>query len=110
MAEEKTLDDLFLDTLKDIYFAEKQIVKPLPKMAKAAQSEELLAGFEQHLEEIHFIRRQILDMAVRERPQNEVRFPEPPVPGTELQFSQAGIVDRHWTGRYRAARPLTPVF
>jgi len=53
MAEEKTLDDLFLDTLKDIYFAEKQIVKTLPKMAKAAQSDELRAGFEQHLEETH---------------------------------------------------------
>ncbi len=53
MAEEKTLDDLFLDTLKDIYFAEKQIVKTLPKMAKAAQSEELRAGLEQHLEETH---------------------------------------------------------
>ena len=48
MATEKTLDDLFLDTLKDIYYAEKQIVKTLPKMAKAAQSEELKAGFEQH--------------------------------------------------------------
>ncbi len=51
MAEEKTLDDLFLDTLKDIYYAEKQIVKNLPKMAKAAQSPELKAGFEQHLQE-----------------------------------------------------------
>jgi len=51
MAEEKTLDDLFLDTLKDIYYAEKQIVKTLPKMAKAASSPELKAGFEQHLEE-----------------------------------------------------------
>lgn len=48
---EKTLDDLFLDTLKDIYFAEKQIVKALSKMAKAAQSAELAAGFQQHLEE-----------------------------------------------------------
>ena len=48
MAEAKTLDDLFLDTLKDIYYAEKQIVKTLPKLAKAAQSEELRAGFEQH--------------------------------------------------------------
>jgi ferritin-like metal-binding protein YciE len=48
---EKTLDDLFLDTLKDIYYAEKQIVKTLPKMAKAAQSEQLAAGFEQHREE-----------------------------------------------------------
>lgn len=51
MAEEKTLDDLFLDTLKDIYYAEKQIVKALPKMAKAATSPQLKAGFEQHLEE-----------------------------------------------------------
>ncbi len=51
MAQEKTLDDLFLDTLKDIYFAEKQIGKALPKMAKAAQSPELKAGFEHHLDE-----------------------------------------------------------
>ena len=51
MAEEKTLNDLFLDTLKDIYYAEKQIVKALPKMAKAATSPQLRAGFEQHLEE-----------------------------------------------------------
>jgi ferritin-like metal-binding protein YciE len=50
-ATEKTLDDLFLDTLKDIYYAEKQIVKALPKMAKAAQSQELGAGFQKHLEE-----------------------------------------------------------
>jgi len=45
---DKTLNDLFLDTLKDIYFAEKQILKTLPKMAKAAQSEGLRAGFEEH--------------------------------------------------------------
>lgn len=51
MATEKTLNDLFLDTLKDIYYAERQIVKTLPKMAKAATSPELKTGFEQHLEE-----------------------------------------------------------
>ena len=51
MAEDKTLDDLFLDTLKDIYYAEKQIVKTLPKMAKAATAPDLKAGFEKHLEE-----------------------------------------------------------
>jgi ferritin-like metal-binding protein YciE len=51
MAEEKTLDDLFLDTIKDIYYAEKQIVKALPKMAKAATSPDLRAGFEKHLDE-----------------------------------------------------------
>ena len=48
MAQDKTLDDLFLDTLKDIYYAERQILKALPKMARAAESAELTAGFEQH--------------------------------------------------------------
>jgi ferritin-like metal-binding protein YciE len=51
MAVEKTLNDLFLDTLKDIYFAEKQILKALPKLARAAQSEEGKAGFLQHRDE-----------------------------------------------------------
>lgn len=49
--EPKTLDDLFHDTLKDIYFAEKKILASLPKMAKAAQSEELKAAFVKHLTE-----------------------------------------------------------
>jgi ferritin-like metal-binding protein YciE len=48
MAKEKTLRDLFHDTLKDIYFAEKKILTALPKMAKAAQSEDLKAAFEKH--------------------------------------------------------------
>jgi ferritin-like metal-binding protein YciE len=48
---EKTLQDLFLDTVKDIYFAERQILKALPKMSRAAQSEELKAAFNKHREE-----------------------------------------------------------
>jgi ferritin-like metal-binding protein YciE len=51
MAKDKMLEDLFLDTLKDIYYAEKQIVKALPKMAKAAQDPNLKAGFEKHRKE-----------------------------------------------------------
>lgn len=47
----KTLDDLFHDTLKDIYFAEKKILATLPKMAKAAQNEDLKAAFMKHREE-----------------------------------------------------------
>src|ERR1700693_2052768 len=47
-AKNKNLNDLFLDTLKDIYYAEKQILKALPKMAKAAQSDKLRAAFEKH--------------------------------------------------------------
>jgi ferritin-like metal-binding protein YciE len=46
--EPKKLDELFHDTLKDIYFAEKKILTTLPKMAKAAQSGELKAAFEKH--------------------------------------------------------------
>ena len=44
----KTLDNLFHDTLKDIYYAEKKILATLPKMAKAAQNDELTAAFEKH--------------------------------------------------------------
>jgi ferritin-like metal-binding protein YciE len=44
----KTLEDLFQDSLKDVYFAEKKILSALPKMAKAAQSEDLKAAIEKH--------------------------------------------------------------
>jgi ferritin-like metal-binding protein YciE len=47
-AKEKTLEDLFYETLKDIYFAEKQILKALPKMAKAVNSDDLRRAFEKH--------------------------------------------------------------
>lgn len=46
--EPKKLDELFHDTLRDIYFAEKKILSALPKMAKAAQSDDLRAAFERH--------------------------------------------------------------
>ncbi len=48
---EKDLNELFLDTLKDIYYAEKHILKALPRMAKAANSDELRAAFEKHYDE-----------------------------------------------------------
>jgi len=52
MAQEpKKLDELFHDTLRDIYFADKKILSTLPKMAKAAQNEELKAAFEKHRDE-----------------------------------------------------------
>jgi ferritin-like metal-binding protein YciE len=44
----KHLSDLFHDTLKDVYYAEKKILSTLPKMAKAAQSPDLKAAFEKH--------------------------------------------------------------
>ena len=47
----KTMQDLFLEELRDIYHAEKQLVRALPKMARAAASEDLKAAFESHLEE-----------------------------------------------------------
>lgn len=50
-SKDKTLEDLFHETLKDIYFAEKKILTALPKMAKAAHSDDLTAAFEKHAEE-----------------------------------------------------------
>ncbi len=47
----KSLSDLFLDELKDVYDAEHQLIKALPKMAKAANSDKLRAAFEAHLQE-----------------------------------------------------------
>lgn len=47
----KELTDLFHETLKDIYYAEKQILRALPRMAKNAQSDELRQAFEQHRSE-----------------------------------------------------------
>jgi len=44
-----TLEDLFMDLLKDLYSAEKQLVKALPKMAKAAQASDLRQAFQEHL-------------------------------------------------------------
>lgn len=52
----KNLDELFVDTLKDLYDAEHQIVKAMPKMIEEAQSKELKQGFKDHLE---MTRRQI---------------------------------------------------
>jgi ferritin-like metal-binding protein YciE len=46
--EPKKLEELFHDTLKDIYFAEKKILSALPKIAKAAQNEDLKAAFQKH--------------------------------------------------------------
>jgi ferritin-like metal-binding protein YciE len=49
--ELNTLTDLYVHELKDLYSAEKQILKALPKMAKAASNKELVTGFQQHLEQ-----------------------------------------------------------
>jgi ferritin-like metal-binding protein YciE len=46
-----TLEDLLADELKDLYSAENQLIKALPKMAKAAESEDLRTAFEDHLEQ-----------------------------------------------------------
>ncbi|WP_295042953.1 DUF892 family protein [uncultured Paracoccus sp.] len=51
MAADKTLDTLFHETLKDIYYAERKILTALRKMARAAQSEDLKAAFKAHEEE-----------------------------------------------------------
>jgi ferritin-like metal-binding protein YciE len=47
----KTLKDVYVDELRDLYDAERQLIKAIPKMAKAATSEDLHKGFEEHLEQ-----------------------------------------------------------
>jgi ferritin-like metal-binding protein YciE len=51
MMQENTLRDLFIDELRDLYDAENRLVKAIPKMAKAAESDDLRSGFEHHLEQ-----------------------------------------------------------
>ncbi len=62
---EKTLETLFYETLRDVYYAERQILKALPKMARAAQSQNCKDAFEKHKEqtETHVERlQQVFDM------------------------------------------------
>jgi ferritin-like metal-binding protein YciE len=51
MPKTKGLEEFFIDELKDLYSAENQITKALPKMAKTANAEELQAGFQEHLKQ-----------------------------------------------------------
>ena len=71
--EPKKLDELFHDTLKDIYFAEKKIFATLPKMAKAAQAPELKKAFEKHRgeTEIQIQRLEKVFAAIEKKPQGK---------------------------------------
>jgi len=68
--QQSELKELYVDELKDIYSAETQLVKALPKMAKAAVSEELRGGFEEHLEQTrgHVARLEQIFKALNEKP------------------------------------------
>ncbi|MDP9338951.1 MAG: ferritin-like domain-containing protein [Acidobacteriota bacterium] len=68
--EHEALKELYIDELKDIYNAENQLVKALPKMAKAATSDDLRTGFEQHLEQTrgHVQRLEQIFKALDEKP------------------------------------------
>jgi ferritin-like metal-binding protein YciE len=67
----KTLDELFHDTLKDIYFAEKKILSTLPKMEKAAQASDLKKAFKKHHTETqtHIDRLEKVFAAIDKKPQ-----------------------------------------
>jgi ferritin-like metal-binding protein YciE len=71
--ESKKLENLFRDTLKDIYFAEKKILATLPKMEKAAQSAELKGAFAKHRKETegHVARLEEVFAAIDKRPQGK---------------------------------------
>jgi ferritin-like metal-binding protein YciE len=67
------LTKLYIDELKDLYSAESQLIKALPKMAKAASSEELKKGFEEHLEQTrgHVERLEKIFQAIGESPKGK---------------------------------------
>ncbi len=73
MPRQKDLHELFHETLKDIYFAEKKILSALPKMAKAAQAEELKAAFEKHKTETeeHVARLEKVFVEIEETPRGK---------------------------------------
>ena len=74
MAKEvKKLNELFLDTLKDVYFAENKIVEVLPKMQEAASNAQLKAAFEKHLgeTEIHVERLEQVFESIGEKPEKK---------------------------------------
>ncbi|HZP79483.1 MAG TPA: DUF892 family protein [Pseudolabrys sp.] len=68
--EAKKLDELFHETLKDVYFAEKKLVAAIPKLAKAAQDEDLKSAFEKHAEETkgHVERLEQVFAAIEQKP------------------------------------------
>ena len=67
------LKELYIDELKDLYSAENQLVKALPKMAKAASSDQLRQGFEKHLEQTrgHVQRLETIFQALGESPKGK---------------------------------------
>lgn len=71
--EAKKLEELFYDTLKDIYFAEKKILTTLPKMEKAAQAPELKKAFAKHKIETegHVARLEKVFAAIEKKPQSK---------------------------------------
>jgi ferritin-like metal-binding protein YciE len=68
--ERNELKELYIDELRDLYNAENQLVKALPKMAKTASSEQLRSGFEEHLEQTkgHVSRLEEIFEALGEKP------------------------------------------
>jgi ferritin-like metal-binding protein YciE len=71
--QENQLKELYVEELKDLYSAENQLVKALPKMAKAATSQDLRAGFEEHLEQTkeHVARLERIFKALGESPKGK---------------------------------------
>src|ERR1700730_12678994 len=71
--ETNRLKHLYIEELKDLYSAENQLVKALPKMAKASNSEDLRAGFEQHLNQTkeHVARLEKIFRALGESPKGK---------------------------------------
>lgn len=73
MPQQKSLHDMFIDELRDAYDAEKQLTKALPKLARAAVSDELRGAFESHLKETqgHVTRLEQVFASIEEKPRGK---------------------------------------
>jgi ferritin-like metal-binding protein YciE len=97
--QNKTLEDLFLETLKDMYYAERKILVALPKMAKAANSDQLRAAFEKHAGETEGQVQRLQQVLVEEGEEVMEDFEDSPALDAGL-LSGAQAVEHYEISRY----------
>jgi len=103
-----TLKELFEEEIRDLYDAEKQLVKALPKLAKAAKSDELRSGFEEHLEATkgHVTRLEEVFQSLDAKPKGKTceGMKGLVTEGQKAMEKRGGRPSRHGPDRRRAAR------
>jgi ferritin-like metal-binding protein YciE len=97
----KTMDDLFLHTLRDIYYAEKQIVKSLPEMVEKATDAGLKRGFQEHLKqtENHVKRLEQVSRSSEKSPKGSIALPSMESSMKRKTLPERWTTNPSWTQR-----------